>query len=117
MSFRQAEQQRLQALLDADIPTVAHYLSKDLHYVHSTGRVDNRESLLDLLRSGTTKYLELEHRLTPVSLSADQIVAHGEMNMLISKAGTQRAISAITTTVWKLEADQWKLSGFHSSSR
>lgn len=117
MSYLQAEQLRIQALLDADIPTVARYFAEDLHYVHSTGRVDNRKSLLELLSSGSTKYLELEHRLTPVFVSEHQVVAHGEMQMLIEKAGQQRSISAITTTVWVLTAGQWKLSGFHSSSR
>lgn len=42
--LREAEGQRLSAMLAGDLETLENLLEPELQYTHSTGRVDNRDS-------------------------------------------------------------------------
>jgi hypothetical protein len=54
------DEQRLRAMLAADLPTLRTLLAPELSYTHSDGRTDTREGYLASLASGALNYRRCE---------------------------------------------------------
>jgi hypothetical protein len=119
--IREVEEGRLDALVEGDIEAVAECLDPRLTYVHSTGRRDNKESLLQLLASGTTLYHSVEHRIESAVPAAghrlypEVVVAAGTMRLELGGTGGTRNIHTVTTTVWLCGPDGWRMLAFHAT--
>lgn len=113
--LRRTEDARLAAMVAGDLAAIAELLDPDLHYTHSTGRVDDRASLLALLASGATRYLELSHDFTTVTFEGDVAVVEGLMKLHLISAGTEKQLRTTNRTVWSQSDGQWKLKLFSGS--
>jgi ketosteroid isomerase-like protein len=70
----------VKALLANDIAAVEELLADELTYVHSNGSLDTKESYLDALRSGATRYLAMEMANLRVRSYGDTAVVTGTMD-------------------------------------
>lgn len=79
-----AENARTAALDNNDLPALEKILADDLTYVHASGKVDTKASMLDAIRSGQVRYISW----TPVRLNArvtgDNGVVDGEYRVRVT---------------------------------
>ena len=104
--IKEAELARENALATNDAALLASLLSEKLVFVHSSGTVDERNSLLDKIMTGCVLYQSIclqPYKILP--LGSDTWALWGKMDAQIIVAGTQRHITSSYVTVWVLETD------------
>lgn len=105
-AVRVAESAREKALATNDKEALGVLLTEQLVFVHSSGTVDSRHSLLEKMEQGRIQYRSV--RLQPAKV---QLLAHdtwalwGKMDAQILVSDMQRQIESSYVTVWVLEAD------------
>ena len=110
------EQQRCRAMLADDMPALSALLAPDLRYVHATGIVDSRDSLLAKL--GTRQIVYKQLVLAPVQCTqgADLGAVAGEMRATVLRGGEQRQIAASYLALWQLRQGQWQLAAYQGTA-
>lgn len=112
-----AEASRLLAMRTGDLATLETLLDKSLNYVHSTGRVDDRCSLLGFLRRGNVKYISLEHELDQMrEIAPGVVLSTGSMYIRLVNGDTEKSIHSRTTNVWVWRSVGWCLTAFHATA-
>ena len=105
-SDRMAESAREKALATNDKEALGALLAEKLVFVHSSGTVDSRNSLLEKLDQGRIQYQSVRLQPIKVRLLSDNTWAlWGEMEAQILVSGTQRQVVSSYVTVWVLEID------------
>lgn len=113
---QQAEQLRIKLMLASDLQAMGDLLDPALHYTHSTGRVDSRDSLLELLGSGKTTYLDASHELDEFMQIGDLVIVEGRLQLRLISAGVEKILATSTHSVWVQGGDAWRLRAFLSTS-
>jgi hypothetical protein len=72
------ENARTIALDHDDVTTLEKILADDLTYVHASGKVDTKASLLDAIRSGQVHYISWQAKTMHVRMIGDAAVLDGE---------------------------------------
>lgn len=110
-----ADDARVAAMKSPDKDKLSAVLSEDLHYAHSTGAVDSKEAIMDILLKGKTKYLGydyVERKFTfpapGIALMTGQVRiqaanAKGPMDNVLSFLG-----------VWREEKGVWRFLAWQS---
>ena len=110
-----ADDVRVAATKSADREKLTAIFSDDLRYAHSSGTVDTKQSYIESLTSGSTKYLTLEYEERTFTFPAPGIAlmtgrahvkvanATGETDMLLSFLG-----------VWREENGKWRFLAWQS---
>lgn len=101
-----AELARQQALAANDAKLLGALLDEKLVFVHSSGKVDDRQSLIEKIETGRIQYQAV--KLQPVKVlpvDANTWALWGKMDAQIVVANTQRQVSSSYVTVWVLQAN------------
>ena len=105
-SVTAAEAARAQALAGNDAKALGMLLAEQLVFVHSSGTVDSKASLLDKMAQGRIRYESVQ--LQPVKVQAlgvDTWALWGTMNAHIVVSSMRRQVASSYVTVWVLDAD------------
>lgn len=103
---KEAEFARQKALAANDANLLGTLLAENLVFVHSSGTVDDRHSLLGKLENGRIRYQSVSLQpLKVLALGADTWALWGEMEANIVVANTERQVASSYVTVWVLQAD------------
>jgi hypothetical protein len=97
---------RQQALAANDAKLLGSLLDENLVFVHSSGTVDDRQSLIEKIETGRIQYQAV--KLQPVKVlpvGANTWALWGKMDANIVVANTQRKVTSNYVTVWVLQAD------------
>lgn len=110
-----AEDARIKAMVVADPDAMRRWFADDLIYVHSTGVVEDREQLIESIRSGRLRYLAIapaDRRV--VFQGPDAAFVHG-LAHIKAKAG-DRALDfqARYLAVYGLQDGAWRLRAWQS---
>jgi hypothetical protein len=73
-----AEAARTTALDNGDVAALEKILADDLTYVHASGKVDTKASLLEAIRSGEVHYISWQAKAMHVRVIGDGAVLDGE---------------------------------------
>jgi len=110
-----ADDARVAATKSADREKLTAVFSDELRYAHSSGTVDTKQSYIESLTSGRTKYLTLDYEERTFTFPAPGIAlmtgrahvkvanATGETDMLLSFLG-----------VWREENGKWRFLAWQS---
>jgi ketosteroid isomerase-like protein len=79
-----AERARTTALDNNDLPALEKILADDLTYVHASGKVDTKASLLDALRSGQVRYISWTASRLNARVNGDTAVLDGEYHVRVT---------------------------------
>ena len=110
-----ADEARVTAFKTASAEKLAAVLSDELHYAHSTGVVDTKQSLTGALTSGKTKYLGFDYERREFSFPAPNIaLMTGRVRVRVTSAGTPMDNLLSFLAVWQLEGDQWRFLSWQS---
>jgi len=112
----QAADARIAAMVSADPKALADHLSPDLRYAHSNGSVDTRESLLELIASGRSKYLAIETLGRSFTFPTDTIALEsGKARFRVdSPTGMIDNVLSYLAT-WRLEEGRWRFLAWQSA--
>lgn len=116
-AVRAAEESRIACLLGGDVHTFADLCDDRLVYTHSVGRRDDKGSMLQALRSGTVRYVSIEHDLEDIHVVGDAACTFGRMLAEIDVRGGTRLLDTLTTAVWTRGSGRWRLIAFHTTAR
>ena len=106
------EEQRYKAMQRNDLDSIRRLLHPELSYVHSSGKVDNRDSFMKNLRDGLSIYHRIQHIVHNVHQSGDTAIVFGEMFADITSHGVAKTIQNRTLTVWLRTGMNWQLFAY-----
>ena len=105
-----ADQARRAALLSNDVTALNNLLSDDLRYVHSTGKKENKQAVLQGLSSKQVAYERFElSGLDAQTITKDVGVLTGTMDQRKLGNGKWSDAKLLFQAVWRDEGGQWRL--------
>lgn len=112
---READDERLAATQAADPARLAAIFSDELHYAHSSGKVDTKASYMQALTSRSTVYESFKYQERTFKLAGPGIVLmSGRVVIHASNAG-QKVINDLNfLAVWREEGGQWRFLAWQS---
>jgi hypothetical protein len=112
------EQARAAALDRSDVPALGQILADDLTYVHASGRVDTKLSLLAAIGSGQLHYISWEPANLNVRVSGDSAVINGEYLVRVSDLRVQPDpfnVNVFFLTVYARRDGRWQQIAWEST--
>ena len=114
-AVRTADDERVAATVAADGPKLRVIFSDELRYAHSTGAVDTKDSYLESIGSGRTKYRVIEFQERNFALSAPGIALEsGRVHMKTTSATGETDAIFSFLAVWREEKGQWRFLAWQS---
>jgi len=110
------EEQRRSAMLALDAQALGALLAPDLRYVHSTGGVESKDSLLAKLAEGHITYRSLAFEHLAVTRTTDAAIVSGEMRAQVQLGEALRDIATCYLAVWLRRGGAWQLAAFQGTS-
>lgn len=111
-----ADDARIAAMVAADPRPLAELLSAELHYAHSNGTVDTKETFLDLIGSGRTKYLAFRPIERAFTFPVDGIaMATGRAAVTVENAAGRSDMTLSYLAVWRMESGGWRFLAWQSA--
>lgn len=104
------EERRRAAMLAGDAQALGELLAPELRYVHSTGGVETRDSLLAQLAAGRIVYRGLAFEALAVTRTADAAIVSGEMRARVQRGDVLRDIATCYLAVWLRREGAWQLA-------
>ncbi len=114
-AVRAADDERVAATLAADRVRLGAVLSAELRYAHSTGSVDTRESFVDAVAGGRSKYEAIRYEERTFTFPAENVaLMSGRAGVKVSNArgGMDSTLSFLA--VWRLEEGRWRFLAWQS---
>jgi len=111
-----ADDARIAAMTAADPEALAPLLSADLRYSHSSGTVDTKDSLLELIGVKATRYVAYRPVERGVRFASPEIaLEHGRAEVVLEKDGTRTEATLLFLAVWRLEDGSWRFLEWQSA--
>jgi len=111
-----ADEQRIAATLAGNVSKLGEFLSTDLHYANSDGRVQNRDEFLAAVRSNKIKYLSFDQQDVKLQAIAPGVVAiNGQARYSADAGGRAHKSTLRFLGIWREESGQWRLVAYQSA--
>jgi ketosteroid isomerase-like protein len=112
----EADKLRRAAMISADIEKVSSLVSDDLVYTHSSGKVDDKKSFLDAIRSGSLDYEKIEPRSTVVRAKGGTVVVTGLVAITVKAPDGLKSFDARFTAVhMRNKEGNWQLMAWQTT--
>ena len=95
-----AEDARYAAQTANDFAAMERMFGQDLVYIHSSAVVDNKDSYIKSMRSGTTKYKSMRRTDVKVRTYGCLAIITGTTNFEVNVSGEDRSLQLRFHTVW-----------------
>lgn len=110
-----ADMERVAATKSADREKLTEIFSDDLRYAHSSGTVDTKQSYIESLTSGRTKYLTLEYEERTFTFPAPRIaLMTGRAHVKVANATGEVDMLLSFLSVWREENGKWRFLAWQS---
>ena len=110
-----ADDARVAAMKSADREKLAALLSDDLRYAHSSGTVDTKQSYIESLTSGRTKYLTLDYEERAFTFPTPKIaLMTGRAHVKVANATGEVDMQLSFLSVWREEDSKWRFLAWQS---
>ena len=111
----QLEQQRMQAMMDADAETLNRVLADELTYVHTTAALDSKESFIGTLSSGALNYESIASTDAQVRIYGDTALVTGNGDVRVTSNGRRNRFSIRYTDVWAQRGGRWQMVAWQAT--
>lgn len=111
----QLEQQRADAMIQADGPALDRLFDDELVWTHSSAKVDSKKSFIDTVTGGTIRYKTVEIADHVVRLHGDFAIANGVASMQAVVNGEDKAMRNRFTAVWAKRGATWRMMAWQST--
>ena len=106
---------RVAAMKAADREKLTAIFSADLRYAHSSGTVDTKQSYIESLTSGRTKYLTLDYEERAFTFPAPGIaLMTGRAHVKVANATGEVDMQLSFLSVWREENGKWRFLAWQS---
>ena len=110
-----ADTVRVAAMKSADREKLAAILSDDLRYAHSSGTVDTKQSFIESLTTGRTKYLAIDYEERAFTFPAPGIaLMTGRAHVRVANATGEVDMQLSFLSVWREENGKWRFLAWQS---
>lgn len=107
----QAQAERNKAILAQDIQTLDGLLANELVWVHSSARIQNKAEYLEMIRTGSSRWLKLEPQGSKTRVYGDAAVVTGELRQTTTGPGRSPADRTLhTIEVYVRRNGRWLLT-------
>jgi ketosteroid isomerase-like protein len=103
------DRQRMIALRQMDLEKVKEFLSDDLVWTHTTGRVDSKESQITSMESGEIVYSRYDPSDVKAQDYGDFIVLTGKADIHVNFRGTLYPLDVRFSDGWSKTDGKWKM--------
>ena len=110
------DRQRMIALKHMNIEKVKEFLSDDLVWTHTSGRVDGKESQLASMEAGEIVYSRYDPSDVKAQDYGDFIVLSGKANIHVEFRGKLYSLDVRFTDGWSRKDGTWKMVFWHSTT-
>ncbi len=114
------ETRRYAAMTNNDLDALAALFHDDMIYTHSSGVVDNKASYLEALRSGRTRYLDIEQREQQVKLIGEVALvigaSHIEVDVHVDDRNVHKSLDLRSWAAWTATPGGWQFIAWQSCS-
>lgn len=113
-----AEQARTAALEHSDVAALERIMADDVTYIHASGKVDNKQSYLDAIRSGQLRYISWRPMDLHVRILGSGAVINGEYAVKVTDSRMQPTpfdINIFILTVYERRNGQWQQIAWQST--
>jgi hypothetical protein len=105
-----AEKARNVALVAADLPAIANLLSDNLRYVHSNGRLETKQLVLQGIEKGTGAYEWMRSfDLVADEITPEVVVLSGRIDQRKHGSAGWAELTLLFQGVWRNESGTWRL--------
>jgi len=115
-ALRAADDERIAATTAASRERLEAIYSDDLHYAHSSGKIDTKASQIQGIVSGASAYESFEHKersFVPaapgIALMKGRVIVN-----LRTKAGAKNTLDLTYLAVWREEKGKWRFYAWQS---
>jgi len=98
-----------EALIGKDEVVLKQLLHNDLFFGHSNGWVQNKQQVLDDLKSGLLAYLSFKNRELSFRSFGNRAVIQEKVEVEVALRGNPLQLKLLVTEEWIREKDSWKL--------
>ena len=110
-----ADDARVAATKSADRDKLTEIFSDDLRYAHSSGTVDTKQSYIESLTSGRTKYLTLDYEERAFTFPAPGVaLMTGRAHVKVANATGEVDMKLSFLAVWREENGHWRFLAWQS---
>lgn len=114
-AVRAADDERVAATKAGDKTRLEGIYSKDLHYAHSNGKIDNYASYIESLVKRTTVYEKYDYQTREFRLVGPGVVTmHGRALIESSSSAGKQQNDLNFLAVWKEENGKWRFFAWQS---
>lgn len=110
----ETEKQRFQAQINADFSVLDRVLANDLIYAHSTGGTDTKQSYIQSIRDGKTKYASIDIEEQKVRVYGTTAVINGMCLLKAISNGETLNNHLRYLSVYVRNAGQWQMVAWQS---
>ena len=112
-----AEARRVTALISADLAGLDQLCDDDVQWVHVSGRIDDKKTMLDMLGSGRIRFTDITSEAPRVRDYGTFAVSTGPSDVSFVANGDQRTNRNVVTLVWRHTDAGWRLVLWQSTPR
>ena len=110
-----AEDARFAAMVTANPEIMRRYFAEDLAYVHSTGRVVNREQLIEEMQTGKLRYLAMVPSERHVAfVGPDAAYVRGQVQIEATAGAEPVEFQARYLAIYARNSGDWRLRAWQS---
>jgi hypothetical protein len=114
-AVKAADDERVAALIKADVAALGHLLSEQLRYSHSSGAVDTKVSYRESVAAhrsvyGSVEYLQRDF----VPVAPGIVLMEGRALIKAGNSAQQNLLDLNYLAVWRLEGGQWRFLAWQS---
>jgi hypothetical protein len=110
-----SDQQRVDALLANDTEALDALFTDDLIYLHSTGIIDSKQSYLDGLRQGKSKYVKVDNQPAQYRVLDGFALIQSKVVMQLLINGTPKEVSGLIISIWRFENQRWRMMSLQTT--
>jgi len=113
--IEQLEQNRFNAMTHEDFDTLGKLLADDLHYTHSTAKIDSKQSYIESLKSRAVTYVDVERSDTRIRVYGTSAVVSGQAIVHVKLNGEPREARIRYTDVWVQNDSGWQMVAWEAT--
>jgi len=107
--------QRMTAMSQGDVGTLNTLIADELVYTHSSARLDTKQSLIENMQSGKTRYTAVVPSDVKAQDYGDAVVLTGVARISVNSGGNAMNFGVRFTDVWVNKGGNWQMVSWQST--
>jgi len=107
--------QRMTAMSQGDVGTLNALIADELVYTHSSTRLDTKQSLIENMQSGKTRYTAVVPSDVKAQDYGDTVVLTGVARISVNSGGNAMNFGVRFTDVWANKGGNWQMVAWQST--